>query len=179
MERNLDILRPSMVRKSVADIDFKELHSYGLTRVIIDLDGTLAPNLSYDFDEAAVYHLLEARTNGWIVDICLLSNCAFPFLEPRVKTIAQSLNMKHHACYWPNPMKPDAAPFMIAMNLINGTAQNTVVIGDQLEKDILGGNMLDLTTILVQTVGETPLWKKAQHRSQEKLLAKLGIKFTE
>lgn len=179
MEKNLDILRPSMIRKSVAEIDFKELREYGLTRVIMDLDGTIAPNLSYKYDQACVHHLLEAKANGWIEDICLLSNCAIPFLIPRVEKIAKLLNIKWHACVWPNAMKPDAVAFTEAMYKIGGTAENTVVIGDQLETDILGGNQLDLHTIFVRTIGMTPFWKQLQSKKQDELMAEMRISFPE
>jgi len=178
LEKNLDILRPSMVRKSVADIDFKELHQYGLTRIVFDLDGTLAPNMSDKYDENVIYHILEAQANLWIEDLCIVSNCGVFFFEKRVERFAKLLDAKYHACKWPNPMKPDVAALMPALDKIGGTDKNAVIVGDQLEKDILGGNSLDIHTILVQTIGPIPIWKKWQYEKQLELMKEMNITFS-
>ena len=133
MEKNLDMLRPSMIRRSVADIDFRELHEYGLTRIVFDLDGVLAANMSNKYDENVIYHILEAQANLWIEDACVLSNCGVWFLEKRVERFANLLNAKYHACKWPSPMKPDIAAFMTALDKIGGTDKIAVFIGDQLD----------------------------------------------
>ncbi len=177
MNENLDILRPAMIRRSVADIDFRELHSYGLTKILFDLDGTLEPNMSDKYDEKVIYHILEAKTNLWIEDICIISNCAFKFLAPRVEKMAKLLNAECQACYWPNPMKPDKAAFMAALDKIGGTDKNAVIVGDQIKKDILGGNSLDIHTILVETIGPIPIWKRWQHTKQLELMKEMKIIF--
>jgi len=177
LENNLDILRPAMIRRSVTDIDFRELHSYGLTKILFDLDGTLAANMSNKYDENVIHHILEAKANLWIEDVCVLSNCGVWFLEKRVERFANLLNAKYHACKWPNPMKPDVAALMPALDKIGGTDKNAVMIGDQLEKDILGGNSLDIHTIFVETIGPIPIWKRWQHEKQLELMKEMNITF--
>lgn len=174
---NLDKLIPSLVARSILDIDFSMLAGLGRTKVLADLDGTLAAVLSEKYDQRVIDHLLAAQASGFITDICIFSNTGLACYVPRVRRIAARLNAKHMACYWPFPMKPSEKAFRSAMATIGGNADNTVMIGDQLRKDILGANRIGMMSILVETVPPIPFWKMRTHKKDALLCQKIGIKF--
>ncbi len=174
---NLDELIPSLVARSILDIDFSMLAGLGRTKVLTDLDGTLAAVLSEKYDQRVIDHLLSAKANGFITDMCVFSNTGLACYVPRVRRIAARLNAKHMACYWPLPMKPKEKAFRSAMATIDGNADDTVMIGDQLRKDILGANRIGIMSILVETVPPIPFWKRRTHKKDTILCQQLGIKF--
>lgn len=174
---NLSDLIPSKVARTVKDIDFKALATNGPINVLIDLDGTLAATLSEEYEQQMIDHLLAARKSGFIANICVFSNTGLPFFVPRVRRIAKRLNAEYVACYWPYTMKPSRAAFQKALDKVGGTIYNTVMIGDQLYKDILGANLIGMRSILVKTILPIPSWKRKTHERDEMLYEKLGIKF--
>lgn len=178
MKKNFEKYRPSQVVTSICDIDFEDLYRQGLRKAMFDLDGTIAANLSYNLDEDVVSHILVARQNGWLEDCCIISNCAICFMAQRVEDIAKALNMKYHACIWPNSMKPEPPAFEAGMRLIGGTVKNTIMVGNQIERDIpQEGYLRDMNTYLVQTIGKIPWWKQGREKKQNEIMKQLKIGF--
>jgi predicted HAD superfamily phosphohydrolase YqeG len=176
--KNVEKYRPSQIITSICDINFEELYRQGLRKAMFDLDGTLVPNMSYNLNENVVSHILEARQAGWLEDCCIISNCALWFLAQRVEDIAKALNMKWQAYYWPNFMKPEPPAFEAGMQLIGGTVENTIMVGNQIERDIpQEGYLRDMNTYLVQTIGKVPWWKQGREKKQNEIMKQLKISF--
>ena len=74
-------------------------------------------------------------------------------------------------------MKPSEKAFRSAMATIGGDNDNTVMIGDQLRKDILGANHIGMMSVLVETVPPIPFWKRRTHDKDAIICQQLGIKF--
>ena len=67
--------------------------------------------------------------------------------------------------------KPFQLSFQKAMKLMNLAPYEVVVIGDQLFTDVLGGNRLNLYTILVTPVAETDgFWTRFNRRMERIVL---------
>jgi HAD superfamily phosphatase (TIGR01668 family) len=135
----LKSLIPDQYAKSIYVIDFLELKRRGINAVIVDLDNTLVESNRPDATPRLVSWLDEVRKLGFKVIIVSNNN------KTRVSRFATPLNIPYiHAA-----RKPLSLSFLRALKILNCTKEETVVIGDQLLTDVLGGNRVGLHTILV------------------------------
>ncbi|MBM7867883.1 YqeG family HAD IIIA-type phosphatase [Heliobacterium gestii] len=138
----MKILKPARRVDAVPQVNVAELAAQGVQGVIIDLDNTLTEwNQNHLCPEIARW-LEELRRHG--IKICILSNNK----EKRVQAFAEACG----APYISNARKPRRRGFLRAMSLLGITAEHTVVIGDQVFTDVLGGNRSGLHTILVNPI---------------------------
>lgn len=125
---------------SLQEIPLGSLKAQGISGIIIDLDNTLTNWNCTDITED-VYEWLKTWENRGF-KFCIVSNNSAQRIEATLK--------KHRIPYVPNAFKPSKKAFQKAMQILNTLPNNTVVIGDQLFTDILGGKRLGLMTILVK-----------------------------
>jgi HAD superfamily phosphatase (TIGR01668 family) len=129
---------------SIYHIDLTELKARGIKAVIVDLDNTLVESNRPDATPKLVSWLNEVRKLGFKVMIVSNNN------KTRVSQFANPLNVPYiHAA-----RKPLSLSFLKAMKILGVSKDETVVIGDQLLTDVLGGNRVGLYTILVVPVSE-------------------------
>ncbi len=134
----MDILLPDLVLESVFDIDLKALTRRGIAGILIDIDNTLV-----HWEES----WMKQEFIDWIklaekdFKLCLVSNS----LGQRAQSFAELLGIPAVG----RALKPLNRAFLQAMALVGLEPVETAVIGDQLFTDILGGNRLNLYTILV------------------------------
>ncbi|WP_138493308.1 YqeG family HAD IIIA-type phosphatase [Paenibacillus pinistramenti] len=130
---------PKLRVDTVFDIDLEDLYAKGYRGIITDLDNTLV---------GAKDPLSNPKLAAWFEQV---KRCGFELIivsnnsMNRVSAFATPLNIQfvHQA------RKPSNAPFKRAMNMMKLRPQETIVIGDQLMTDVLGGNRLGLFTVLV------------------------------
>lgn len=153
-------LIPDLFVKSIYDIDYNELQRRGVKAIITDLDNTLVESDRVDATPKLVKWLKRLQSMGFQVIIVSNNN------KTRVAKFAHPLNIPYiHAA-----RKPFHAPFRKALNQANTSVKQTVVIGDQLFTDVLGGNRLGLYTILVVPVArQEGFWTKV-NRALEKVV---------
>lgn len=172
-----DLRLPDYYFDSFIDIDFQMLKSKGYSNLIIDVDNTIAVKGAITPEENTGNKLRELldQHNGW--KICLVSNIVFGRKrEERVRKIADSINVPWVAA-WLLDMKPNPAPFRKAMKILGSKPENTLVIGDQMFTDIVGGNKLGLLTILVNPLGPDH-WSTdltGRRNKERKILKEHGI----
>ena len=77
-------------------------------------------------------------------NICILSNNN----EARVNPVKEKLKVKGFA----NAKKPSKYAYDKALNLLNSSSNNTVMVGDQMLSDIVFANKYKLYSILVEPV---------------------------
>lgn len=135
----MSLLKPNLVINSVLDLPLNELLMKGYKGIIIDLDNTLTEWNSLTCEPAIEQWLDTAKRMGF--SFCIVSNNG----SRRVKSLAT--NWKIH--FIPNAIKPRKRAFFRAIELMGTDNENTLVIGDQLFTDILGGNRAGLFTVLV------------------------------
>lgn len=176
---DLELFRPNELVLSVSAIDFEKLYNMGFHHVIFDKDGTLTePNGGFVLPDAKE-SVNTARDRGYIADSCVLSNLIISWRAKDRKQRLISTSQEIHAhpvdLYIPH-LKPDKHGFEQCLQIMGAQAKRTVVVGDQLHTDILGGNLMDMYTILCKPCGSHPItW---YYRYLERgLFHELGISF--
>lgn len=136
---------PDQHVKSIFDIQPENLIEKGVKGIITDLDNTLVewdrpnatPKLIEWFDNMRKHEIL----------VTIVSNNN----ENRVKAFSDPL----HIPFIFQARKPMGRAFQKALNQMGLRKDETVVIGDQLLTDVLGGNRNGFHTILVVPVAQT------------------------
>lgn len=158
---------PSEHAKSIFDIKPEELKAKGIKGIITDLDNTL---VEWDRPLATPELIIwfeEMRAQGILVTI--VSNNK----EIRVKSFADPLQIP----FIFEARKPFRRAFHRAAAAMGINREETVVIGDQLLTDILGGNRGGYHTILVVPVAKTDgFWTKMNRRIERRILRYLKRK---
>ncbi len=132
---------PTLVVARIADITPEALKEHGITAIITDLDNTLVPWRRYNVTEAVVAWLAELERSG--IKIVIASNTLH---TGRLKHLADAMNIP----FVDRVRKPFVGGFLRAMQVMGATREQTAVVGDQIFTDILCGNRLGLTTILLR-----------------------------
>ncbi|RAL25815.1 YqeG family HAD IIIA-type phosphatase [Thermoflavimicrobium daqui] len=138
----LKMLIPDHYAQSIYKIDFKGLKDRGIRAVIVDLDNTLVESTRPDATPRLIEWLDEIQQMG--IQVIIVSNNT----KTRVSKFAYPLDIPFiHAA-----KKPLSQAFRKALEQLQAKKEETVVIGDQLLTDVLGGNRMGLYTILVVPV---------------------------
>lgn len=136
----LNSLRPDLRAASIADIEVSDLLKQGFDALLLDLDNTLLPWKDSDVPESSKQWVQGAQKLG--MKLCIVSNTHSP---KRLERIAKELGIGCVA----RALKPRAYGFREAAGMTGCELSASVVVGDQLFTDILGGNLAGAYTILV------------------------------
>lgn len=143
------IFSPKRYVASVDRIDLDTLWADGKRAILLDRDNTLVPRDTEQVPAAISAWLDAARAKGF--KLCMVSN---NWHRDQVMASARELGLEaiSHA------MKP--APFALKAGLkrLGATADETVLIGDQLYTDVWSGNFAGVDTILVKPQATQDLW---------------------
>ncbi|OFW34377.1 MAG: hypothetical protein A2074_04795 [Candidatus Aquicultor primus] len=135
----LKLLYPDSFVKTIFEIDIEELKARGIRGLILDLDNTIVPRNSAVATDELKEWLSRLEKQG--MKACILSNN----WKQRVSSIAAQVGLPLVA----RAAKPRRGAFVQAMKVLGTGKEETVVIGDQLFTDVLGGNLAGIHTILV------------------------------
>lgn len=130
---------PSLIVKSLYDINTGELRELGIRGFIFDLDNTIIPWDSETMQPEVITWMEELLKSGF--KLCLVSNN----WNKRVRRIAEEIGIP----FVSRAYKPAKTGFHQAAGLMNLPPKEVAVIGDQLFTDILGGNRNGMYTIMV------------------------------
>ncbi len=139
----LNNLTPNMYLDSIYEVPIKKLINKRIKGIIIDLDNTITEWNNPGISTKAKNWFKILKDNGF--EICIASNNS----QERVVEVAVSLGLSYIA----KAGKPRRKSFRQAMKIMGTSIDNTAVIGDQIFTDVLGGNRLNLFTILVVPMG--------------------------
>lgn len=159
----LRLLRPNEYHDSVFEINLEKLKKRGIAGFVIDLDNTLMPWNELVYTEEIFNWIDVLKTNDF--KVCLLSNNG----KDRGTPIAEKFNLPLVAF----AKKPSKNAFKKAMKVLGTKKSETVVIGDQLFTDVLGGNRFGLYTILVKPISEKEFWGTRIVRRIERVVFKI------
>lgn len=153
---------PSEYVKSVLHIDPKELKERGVEAIITDLDNTL---VSWDQPDATeeIKEWFE-KVKAEQIKVIIVSNNN----EKRVRIFSEPLNI----AFIPKARKPLSKAFKLATNMLQIKKEHTVIIGDQLMTDILGGNRAGYHTILVVPIAKSDGFFTKFNRMMERKIMK-------
>ncbi len=154
------IFLPKQVFRNVYQITPDYLKKHGLKGIITDLDNTL---IRWDKPDATpeLRSWFRSFTDaGFQVVVCSNNN------EQRVKSFADQVGLP----FVSKARKPLARGFKRAAVLMSLKSSETIVVGDQLMTDVLGGNRGGFHTILVEPLVKTDEWKTFLNRKMEKVI---------
>ncbi len=134
------VVSPALYYRDVFSIDLEALASSGIDTLLVDIDNTVVPRDTGAIESRFEAWFEELRSRGF--GVCLVSNN----WHDHVKRIAESFGVQ----MVPKALKPLPFGFLRGARLLGSHAGRTAVIGDQVFTDILGGNMLGMTTVLVR-----------------------------
>lgn len=135
---------PDVYQKSIYTIDYSKLTDRGIKCLLFDLDNTLVP-ASIKISNKKIKSLFkELKEKGF--DIYIFSNSP----KSRVKVFADELQVKYYA----SATKPLKRKFVKHLYENDYNESEVAIIGDQILTDVLGGNLVGITTILVNPISQ-------------------------
>lgn len=135
-------LYPNLYVASLKDIPLQKLKEMGKKAFILDLDNTVTEWNSNEITEDIASWFISIKEEGF--KVCLVSNNG----EQRVLSVAENLGIPY-VC---RAGKPRRGSFYKALSLLGVSSHETVVVGDQIFTDILGGNRAGMYTVLVMPI---------------------------
>lgn len=154
----LAAVTPNEYVSSVYDIDLDKLRKQGKRAILTDLDNTLVPWNDKDAPQTLHDWIATASTAGF--QLCILSNNR----GPRVLDFAERVGVRAIGA----ARKPKRQAFEQALQLLGVSADETLMVGDQLFTDIRGGNRCGLYTILVLPISPVEWWGTRAVRRMER-----------
>jgi uncharacterized protein len=138
----LEYLRPNLTFETIYDVNLDLLGNRGIKGILINIDNTLAPWRAEVLENKAKEWLIRTKSRGFKVGF--VSNGH----KVRIGNLVKDLDIP----YVYQARKPAKSGFLRGLKLLKTTPRETALIGDQIFTDILGGNRLGLTTILVEPI---------------------------
>lgn len=154
------LLKPRQTHASIFDINLQTYWERGYQNIIIDVDNTITAWNHYQITPKLKEWISKARSTGF--QICLLSNSS----QSKIRPFAAELGV----VFSPVGGKPFMHGFHCALAALGSTAQDTLVIGDQIFTDILGGNRAGMFTILVDPIDKREFIGTRLTRLMERLV---------
>jgi len=138
----LEIFLPKLFVESVYDIDLALLKENNIKGLILDVDNTLVAQYVATPDDKLISWINNLKENN--IKMCIVSNGS----PKRVKVFNKDLNL--HVIS--KARKPSKKGFLKALEIMDLGTNEVAVVGDQLFTDMLGGNRLNMFTILVKMI---------------------------
>lgn len=144
----MGLFEPDKYFSSLASIDVEwDLARLHIRNVLIDIDNTIRRRDNDEVPPAVRSWLRSARQKG--IKLCLLSNN----FHENVYELARELDLPIVA----KALKPLPFGFRRALEVVGGTSEDTVMVGDQLFTDIVGSHLLGMKGYLVRPLVDADL----------------------
>ncbi len=143
----MSALAPDLYYTHVTAIDAGELADRSIGHLLLDLDNTLLPRDSSEIAPPVREWLSGLAEHD--ITACLVSNN----WHAHVHDVAADLGLPIVA----KALKPFPAAFRRGLKVLGARAEATAVVGDQVFTDVLGGNLLGMTSILVAPLSASDL----------------------
>lgn len=158
---------PDIYQKSIYTINYEKLIDRGIKCLLFDLDNTISPVGVKKPSKKTKELFDELKQMGF--KVIIFSNSGSKRLEP----FKEELQVEVH----PNSLKPLKRNFLKIMDKYEFADSEVAIIGDQFLTDIIGGNKVGITTILVNPIGIKDFFFTKINRMREKrIINKLGEK---
>ncbi|MDD3392018.1 MAG: YqeG family HAD IIIA-type phosphatase [Bacilli bacterium] len=155
----MDKYIPDIYQQSIYTIDYQKLKDCGIKCLLFDLDNTLVP-AKIDEPTKKVNELFKELKKDFKVIIFSNSH------KRRVSTFSEKLKVDfyHSAC------KPFTKNFKKVITNNDYNISEVAIIGDQVLTDIIGGNKVGITTILINPVSPIDSFFTKINRHIEKII---------
>jgi HAD superfamily phosphatase (TIGR01668 family) len=147
----LNNLQPDYLVEDIKQIDEKQLTKLGIQAIAFDADHTLVNNKSITVSPEVLQFLKTLS-----LPIYIATNRPAPRGEALGKLIGANKVIHATKRY----RKPQTQYFRELLSHSNIDLDKTVLVGDRLFTDVLGGNRANLTTIYTKALGEDPWYIK-------------------
>ena len=158
----MEIYVPDMYQKSIYSIDYKKLLSRGIKCLLFDLDNTIVPVKEKNPNEKIKEFFAELKTMGF--KVIIFSNSP----KSQLKPFKDELEVDCSA----SSRKPKSKKFLQVLDLYGYGVSEVAIIGDEILTDVLGGNRIGITTILVNPIGKKDLLGAKYRRIYERHIMK-------
>lgn len=133
---------PDVYQKSIFTINYQKLLDKGIKCLLFDLDNTLIPYKQKKPNKKIIELFDDLKKMGF--EIIIFSNAS----KNRVREFVSDLDIK----YYYSCLKPLPKSFLLALKENDYNVCDVAIIGDQLLTDILGGNKIGITTVLINPI---------------------------
>lgn len=161
----MDKLYPDIYFESIFDVQTEDLQDMNIKGVIVDIDNTIVPWDNKKLNDEVFNWFKELIQNNF--KLCLISNG----MSKRVEYFSNQLDIPAIG----KAVKPRKKAFKQALKILDLKRSEIAVIGDQIFTDILGGNRMGFTTILVDPIVENEFITTKIMRYFERLVIKRGM----
>lgn len=147
---------PDFTATSVSDIDFAVLKKLGVKHLLFDLDQTLRSPYTRKLHPSIITLLNEVNTSKQFKTLCLVSNN-----QRNLTRYSEPINARVFQPFrkgWRLIRKPNILFFEHVLRELDAKPTETVMIGDRLHADVLGGNRAGMYTIYVKKHGPIDYW---------------------
>lgn len=141
-------VRPTSFARRIHNIPIDMLIEDGIRGVIVDLDNTLVGYRHAAPDEEVAAWVHEASSRG--LSVAVVTNNATPWAHE----VAAELGVP---CI-PKAGKPSPKGFLRALELLQTSKHETIVIGDQVFTDVLGAKLFGMKVILTEPIVVREQW---------------------
>ncbi len=156
---------PDLYKKNIYIIDYNKLKTRGIKCLLFDLDNTLVPYNEKVPSKKNIELFKKIKELGF--KVILFTNSG----KRRVKPFKEMLDVEAiYRCFKPSPKK-----FEKVLNDYKYNQSQVAIIGDQILTDVVGGNRVGITTILVNPVSKKDfIFTKFNRHREKKLIKKLS-----
>lgn len=150
-------LKPTLYLEGFEQLTPGYLKKIGVRVLLLDVDNTLSDGHGLPIAPAVEEHIKMLKAGGFL--LCILSNNG----EERVGKFAAPLGIPYIA----HANKPGTEGVLRALSMLGAEKRETLMVGDQLYTDILGGNRAGVQTALVRPRGGAEPWYVQLKRALE------------
>lgn len=160
----MEIYIPDIYQKSIYAIDYQKLINRGIKCLLFDLDNTLVPVSDKAPNEKLKNFITKLKSLGF--KVVIFSNSNKRRLLPFKNELEVDCSASSH--------KPRPAKFLQVLKIYGYSISEVAIIGDQLLTDVVGGNRIGITTILVNPISTKDFfWTRFNRKREVKIMRKL------
>ncbi len=160
--RIAELVAPNEWKKSVFEVNYKNLVSHGVKMFVFDMDGTLAKWRADRLDEKTIELL---RNISKMAEVVVLSNGNSPSLKWIEKNVGVKAIGRAH--------KPLTSKLVKLMKQRSLSKVEVVMVGDQLFTDVLMANLAGVYSVKVEPLSKEEIWFTKILRFFERLVKPL------
>ena len=156
---------PDIYKKSIYAIDYNKLKNNGIKCLLFDLDNTIVP-FNEKVPPKKVVDLFK-KIKDLEFKIIIFSNSG----KRRLKPFKETLDVD--CCF--RTKKPSIKKFLKVLEEFHYNESEVAIIGDQIMTDVLGGNRVGITTILINPISKKDfVFTKLNRIREKKIIKKLS-----
>ena len=160
----MEIYIPDIYQKSIYAIDYQKLIDRGIKCLLFDLDNTLVPISDKAPNQKLKNFFKKLKSMGF--KVVIFSNSNKHRLLPLKNELEVDCSASSH--------KPRPNKFLQVLRIYGSSISEVAIIGDQLLTDVVGGNRVGITTILVNPISTKDFfWTRFSRKKEARIMKKL------